>query len=149
MPISSDAAQAPSQGPGQTPWTDPFTRVNLRAGDPNGNAAGMSLMSEGAPGCMLQSDILEAIGPALASRSDTFILRVYAEASANGATSGTWFEAVAQRFPEFVDPGDPPETPVLHPADSRLKNPALKAANRLLGRRFKIISLRHLRAEEL
>lgn len=149
MPISSDAAQIPGQGPGQTPWTDPFTRVNLRAGDPNGNAAGMSLMSEGAPGCMLQSDILEAIGPALASRSDTFILRVYAEASANGATSGTWFEAVAQRFPEFVDPGDPPETPVLHPADSRLKNPALKAANRLLGRRFKIISLRHLRAEEL
>lgn len=149
LPLSTEGAQAPHQGPGQTPWTDPSFRVNLRSGEASGNANGTSTMAEGAPGSLLQSDLLEAIAPALSARSDTFVLRVYAEASEPNATVGVWYEVSVQRRPDFMDPRQPAETPVTHPTDSRLKNPALRPVNRMLGRRFEITSLRRLRHEDL
>jgi hypothetical protein len=106
-------------------------------------------MTEGAPGSMLQSDILAAIGPALTARSDTFVIRVYAEAERNGETAGVWMEAVVQRLPEFCDPTQPPETAVTHPTDSSRSNPALTTANRQFGRRFRAIQIRSLRPEQL
>jgi hypothetical protein len=106
-------------------------------------------MTEGAPGSMLQSDILSAIGPALTARSDTFVIRVYAEAERNGEIAGGWMEAVVQRLPEFCDPSQPPETPVTHPSDSSRSNPALTTANRMFGRRIRAISIRSLRHDQL
>ncbi len=149
LPLSSETAQRPGQGPGQTPWTDPLYRVNLLGGEASGSAGGSATMAEGAPSALLQSDLLEAIGPGLAARSDTFVIRVYAEASNTTATAGAWFEATVQRRPDFMDGRQPPETPVTHPTDSRLKNPALYPVNRMFGRRFHFTSFRRLRPEEL
>jgi hypothetical protein len=106
-------------------------------------------MTEGAPGSLTQADILEVIGPALCTRSDTFVLRVYADAVEGGESARVWIEAVVQRTTEFCDPAQPPETPVTHPGDARLAHPSLRAVNRLLGRRFTLVSARTLRPEEL
>jgi len=149
LPLSTDGAQLHGQGPGQTPWTDPNFRINLRSGEATGSANGTTTMAEGAPGSLLQSDLLEAIAPSLTARSDTFVLRVYAEASDQTSTVGIWYEATVQRRPDFMDPAQPAETPVTHPTDSRLKNPALRPANRMFGRRFHFTSFRRLRFEEL
>lgn len=149
LPASAEGPQAPGQGPGQTPWTDPAYRLNLRSGEAAGPAAGTATMAEGAPGSLLQSDILEALAPALTARSDTFVFRVYAEASDQGGVVGIWYEATAQRRPDFMEPRQAAETPVTHPTDSRLKNPGLLPVNRMLGRRFHLTSVRRLRPEEL
>ena len=148
-PLSAEGAQAPNRGPGQTPWTDPTCRVNLRGGEASGPGIGTATMAEGAPGALLQSDVLEAIGPALTARSDTFVIRVYAEAASADGVAGAWFEAVAQRRPAFMDARQAAETPVTHPTDSRLKNPALRPVNRMLGRRFHLTDFRGLRADQL
>ena len=149
LPLSTDGAQVAGQGPGQTPWTDLSYRMNFRSGEATGSANGTTTMAEGSPGSLLQSDLLEAIAPSLTARSDTFVMRVYAEASDQTSTVGIWYEATVQRLPDFMDPLQPAETPVTHPTDSRLKNPALRPANRIFGRRFHFTSLRRLRFEEL
>lgn len=147
--LSTETQQVPNQGPGQTPWFDGGLRSSLRAGDPRNYSVGRTRMTEGSSGSMLQSDLLAAIGPALTTRSDTFVIRVYAEAEEAGATAGTWLEAVVQRLPEFCDPTQPPETAVTHPADASRTNPALTATNRMLGRRFRAVSIRSLRLDQL
>jgi hypothetical protein len=106
-------------------------------------------MTEGSSGSMLQSDILAAIGPALTTRSDTFVIRVYGEAEEGGAQAGVWMEAVVQRLPEFCDNSQAPETPLTHPTDVSRPNPALSSMNHLLGRRFRAISVRTLRPGQL
>jgi hypothetical protein len=111
-------------------------------------------MLMGAPTSLLQSDILEAIGPALSGRSDTFLIRAYGETTeAPGSIStkaGTWVEAVVQRTPEFVDPSQVPETEVHDPLDVAKNNVAkLKMANCCLGRRFEIVSIRILSQKDL
>ena len=113
----------------------------------------------GAPGNLLQSDLLQSLGSALASRSDTFTLRCFGEASQrSGETGSAWLEAVVQRVPEFVDPTNAPETGNSAPrplmiapsaATDATVSTALTPVNNALGRRFKIISLRWLKADEL
>ena len=52
------------------------------------------------------------LGPVLTVRSDTFLVRAYGDAvnPLTGAVgSRAWCEAVVQRVPDYVDPGDPPE----------------------------------------
>jgi hypothetical protein len=92
-----------------------------------------------APGNLLQSDLLQALGSAIATRSDTFTLRCYADATqANGETGTVWMEAVVQRLPDYVDATNPPEM-----------STGLTGVNAVLGRRFKIISSRTLKADEI
>jgi hypothetical protein len=113
----------------------------------------------GAPGNLLQSDLLQSLGSALTSRSDTFTLRCYADASQPDGQAGfAWLEAVVQRVPEFIDPTNAPETgnsaprplPVTGVAGT---SPALSTnltpVNQLLGRRFKVVSMRWLKHDEL
>ncbi len=110
-------------------------------------AANRSHNGMGAPGCLFQGDLLQALGPALATRSDTFVIR----AAGDGATlaeSGTGLrpatavlELVVQRVPDFVDPRNAPET--------RLTDPALAPVNRALGRRFKVLSARWLAPDQI
>ena len=115
----------------------------------------------GAAGNLLQNDILKMIGPALASRSDTFVIRAYGDATdASGAVARGLLEAVVQRMPEFVDDADPPESGCAAPKPSTLVIPAesqtgeaalrsgLTQANRLFGRKFKVISIRWVRPDE-
>lgn len=146
---SNDYEQLPNQGPGQVPWTR--VRINLRAGHAAGPANGSSQMTEGAPGSLLQSDILAAVGSAMVARSDTFVIRVYADAQKGRDVARVWMEALVQRTPEFIQPdaGQSPELLLTSTTNSKLANPVLKPANRLLGRRFKIVRARTLRPEQL
>ena len=92
-----------------------------------------------APGNLLQSDLLQALGSAIATRSDTFTLRSYGEATqSNGETGSVWMEAVVQRLPDYVDATDAPEATT-----------GLTAVNTVLGRRFRIISSRSLKSDEI
>ncbi|MGA0134619.1 MAG: hypothetical protein ACO3ND_09735, partial [Opitutales bacterium] len=148
---SNDYEQRPNQGPGQVPWTRDNVRLNLRAGHAAGSANGSAQMTEGAPGSLLQSDILAAVGSAMVTRSDTFVIRVYADAQKGRDVARVWMEALVQRTPEFIQPdaGQSPELLLTSTTNSKLANPALKPANRLLGRRFKIVRARTLRPEQL
>ena len=85
--------------------------------------------------------MLQSIAPVMTARSDTFTLRGYGEAkdSSGKVLASTWCEAVVQRMPEFIDPGDPPHTAM---AD-------LNQSNRTFGRRFSIVSFRYLAKSEV
>jgi hypothetical protein len=95
------------------------------------------------PGWLTQADVLQAIGPVIAARSDTFRIRTCGEAlSADGKTvlARAWCEAIVQRVPDFIDPADPPF--------ARLAN--LKSdLNKRFGRRFALTSFRWLSANEI
>ncbi len=113
----------------------------------------------GAPGNLLQSDLLQSLGPALATRSDTFTLRCYGEAALdNGEICSAWMEVVAQRVPDFIDTTNVAETGSSAPkplkiAASAATDPtvstALTPVNNVLGRRFKVVSMRWLKVDEL
>lgn len=89
----------------------------------------------GAPGWVLQNDILQILAPVLSARSDTFRIRSYGAALdpfTGEPSAESWCEAVVQRIPEWVDPADAPED-----------DPA-SAVNTALGRRFVLVSFRWL-----
>ena len=104
-------------------------------------AIGQGLNAAGAPGYLTQGDILSAVGPVVAVRSDTFRIRSYGEAldPQSKIVARAWCEAVVQRVPEFVDPSDAPETATA----------SLKDINKAFGRRFVVTSFRWLGKEEV
>ena len=116
----------------------------------------------GAPGNLLQSDLLQSLGPALATRSDTFTIRCYGDANVlEGQPAKAWIEATVQRMPEFIDATNVPETgasaprPMLISVDPDLSGtPAslsrfITPVNHALGRRFKVISIRWLNSDDI
>jgi len=125
---------------------------------PQGGSTSRAHSALGAPGNLLQSDLLQTLGPALATRSDTFTLRCFGEALAPSGENGTaWMEVVVQRVPDFVDPANAAETGNSAPkplvpgpatADASV-SPALTPVNHLLGRRFKVLSMRWLQGNEI
>jgi len=143
---------AGNSGPGMIPYVFSSNTSNVIATDPRTNASkGHSLRA--APTSLMQSDILEAVGSSLSTRSDTFVIRCYGEATdpldPTRTLSGCWIEAVVQRIPEFCDPSQPPETEVCKSTDGQLHNPLLNQINRTLGRRFVILSTRTLTKKDL
>ncbi|MBC2604410.1 hypothetical protein [Puniceicoccus vermicola] len=102
-----------------------------------------------APGFLSQADMLQALAPALASRSDTFTIRGYGE-SADFGSSGlaggrVWYEAIVQRLPEYVDAiGNAAE---VRPVTGGTVN--LTTMNQSLGRQYELISFRWLEADEI
>ena len=93
----------------------------------------------GAPGNLLQSDLLQSLGSAIATRSDTFTIRSYGEATqSNGETASVWIEAIVQRVPDYIDATNPAEATT-----------GLTGVNAVLGRRFKVISNRTLKSDEI
>jgi Tfp pilus assembly protein PilX len=97
--------------------------------------------STGIPGWITQADILQIIGPALASRSDTFRIRAYGEAldPEGNIIAKAWCEAVVQRQPEYIDPANP--------ATDRAA--ALSGINQKFGRRFNVVAFRWLSPQEV
>jgi hypothetical protein len=104
--------------------------------------------STGSPGWLTQSDVLQAIGPSLSARSDTFLIRCYGDVvspldtnAAPGVISRAWCEAVLQRVPDYIDN--------TVDATTRLVNipPASPAAT--FGRKFKIVSFRWLTDKDI
>jgi hypothetical protein len=129
--------------------------LDLRA---QGGSTSRAHTALGAPGNLLQSDLLQALGPALATRSDTFTLRCFGEALSPSGENGTaWMEVVVQRLPDFIDPTNPPESGnsapkpiVTGPANANASlSPALTPVNHLLGRRFKVMSMRWIQGNEI
>jgi hypothetical protein len=109
----------------------------------NPDAARGKLRSAGAPGFLLQNDLLTPLAPAMSARSDTFRVRAYGEARnpITGEVNGrAWCEAVVQRLPEYVG-GEPAEA---RPADLA---PASESAK--FGRKFIVTQFRWLGAEEI
>lgn len=112
-----------------------------------------------APGNLLQSDLLQTLGSALATRSDTFTLRCFGEAVLPGGETGVaWMEVVVQRTPEFIDRTNPAETGSSAPKPLAFGAPTsadpttnrnLSPVNHILGRRFKIVSMRWLKTDEI
>jgi hypothetical protein len=98
-----------------------------------------SSMAWGAPAWLTQADVLQVIGPALAARSDTFVIRAYGDAvdPSGKVTARAWCEAVVQRVPQPIDPDDSG----INPED------AGKPGD--FGRRFLITSFRWLTEEEI
>lgn len=96
--------------------------------------------STGIPGWLLQGDVLQALGPALSARSDTFVIRAYGD-SANPATGEVtgraWCEAVVQRTTDYVD-----STPAA-------SAPAAGTPAATFGRAYKITGFRWLSAEDI
>ncbi len=152
-PASTAGLQAPTTTPGMVPWIDPAYDDNLVLTDPRSGSTNRAHLYQASPASLLQSDILSVIGSALTTRSDTFTIRAYGDVSerpgSNVSLGGCWVEAVVQRTPEFCDASQPPETEVCNPTDGGLHNPLLKNTNKILGRRFQIVSVRVLSPKEL
>jgi hypothetical protein len=101
-------------------------------------------LARGAPGWLMQGDLLTPLGPVLSARSDTFLIRTYGETvnpllastDPNYVQGRAWCEAVVQRVPEYVD---------------TTQNPWETAAgtNATLGRRFVITSFRWLTPDDI
>jgi len=152
-PASTAGAQAPTTTPGMVPWIDPAYEGNIVLTDPRSGSTNRAHMYQASPASLMQSDILSVIGSALTTRSDTFTIRAYGDVSerpgSNVSLGSCWVEAVVQRTPEFCDASQPPETEVCNPTDGGLHNPLLKNTNKILGRRFQIVSVRVLSPKEL
>ena len=106
-----------------------------------------------APGFLNQADILQALGPGLAARSDTFVIRAYGETvdpllastDAGYITGRAWCEAVVQRLPDYVD--SVANAAEVRPVTGTTVN--LTANNQRLGRRFQVVSFRWLSPDEI
>jgi hypothetical protein len=140
-PFNADLASGNLPG-GNTIWD----RDHMRNDTSNTSAAHRS-RSAFAPKFLTQADVLSTLGPVLAARSDTFVIRTCGEAinpmldetDAGYVTGRAWCEAVVQRVPDYMDPSMPPETEL-----GTAPNSPAKTTNQSSGRRFKIISFRWL-----
>ena len=93
----------------------------------------------GAPGWLTQADLLQSLGPVLAARSDSFVIRAYGDATdpTGRILSRAWCEAVVQRTPEPLE------------ADETGINPAQVAGRPDFGRKFVVTRFRWLQPEEI
>lgn len=101
----------------------------------------------GLPGFLTQADILQAIGPQLTARSDTFKVRAYGEAKnmRSGKTEArAWCEAIVQRIPDPLKE-NPTKDDIVWP--ERPQSPANPVS--AAGRRFRIVAFRWLTPDEV
>jgi hypothetical protein len=159
----------------------------------NRPGAGAFPVQAGSPSHLLQMEVLNAIGPSLTVRGDTFVVRAYGESlNANGGVAGkALVELTVQRMPELLIPDDqeptvaigalPPGSSLVvpvgrnaagdnfgggggfggyrHPSITNyatspimerwVRNKDANRINQLLGRRFKVTSVRWLRASDI
>ncbi len=98
----------------------------------------------GIPGILKQADLLQALGPVITARSDTFTIRAYGETvnplDSTVVLSRAWCEAVVQRLPDYVG-GEEPKT--------SLTDPTLSAESVRFGRRFQVVSFRWLSPDDI
>lgn len=103
--------------------------------------------STGIPGWLTQADVLQAVGPVLAARSDTFLVRTYGEVInpiTNTITGRAWCEAVVQRQADYVQSATSPAGNL--PEETGV---ALTTENQRFGRQFKVVSFRWLNANDI
>lgn len=119
-------------------------KTDKLTGDFKFDLAGQS-QAAGNAGFLLQGDILQALGPVLTVRSDTFVIRTYGNAvdKKGNIIAKAWCEAVVQRTPTPLLPSDnsDPANPV---PITTLDKPGTK-----FGRKFELVSFRWLYANEI
>ncbi len=95
----------------------------------------------GTPGWLTQADVLNALGPFMSVRSDTFTVRVYGDARDASGTilSRCYLEAQVQRVPEWVDSSNQAADPIA----------SLSPVNKTFGRKFEVVSVREVSPQEL
>jgi hypothetical protein len=106
------------------------------------DAAGSGSSTSFAPGSLNQADLLQALGPVLSARSDTFLIRSYGETlnpTTQAPASKAYCEVVVQRMPDFINAT----------TDNAEAWPVNGPDNDKLGRRFKILSFRWLNTDDL
>ncbi len=124
----------------------------------------------GAPTYLMQQDILSRLGSIMTVRSDTFKIRAYGEVRnpiSGVVESKAWCEMVVQRTPEYIDNssdtgneptdvygrekelGYQPESLTGYNEVYNADNGGLKRINQVLGRRFKVVSFRWLKDNEI
>ena len=118
-----------------------------------------STQGTGFPGYLLQGDVLQALGPVLTARSDTFRIRAYGDKTTTSrqdpnleiTTARAWCEAIVQRVPEPVeklsDDSTEEEDLIQRPED--VETNYRSAGKPYFGRRFQVVSFRWLEKDEL
>lgn len=146
-------------------FTAQVTRQQLDNATALGTAAGMDWsfpypdhmtlpIAAGSPGYLTQADILQALAPHLVTRSDTYKIRSYGDV-VNPVTgrleARAWVEVIVQRTPDYVNypnKDEPPEERQLDP--NWLPTHSLhNVSNRVYGRRWRVVRVRWLSAEEV
>jgi len=157
------------------PGIRPYSRFDSQAGRPSANP---NSVLTGIPGWLTQADLLQVLAPILAARSDTFVIRSYGEvlnpainqanlqyppsnlinpivSDPSSVLSRAWCELVVQRMPDYVatDPKsmDDPSATTGYGAPNPSANTGgtLHPVNAYFGRRFRIVSIRWLSADEI
>ena len=102
-----------------------------------------------APGYLIQSDVLASLGNILTVRDETFTVRAYGcvRNVRNAILAQAWCEAVVQRTMDYVDPTNAPSDREYEPDGSKGKG--LSQANRIMGRKFRIVSFKWLDAWDI
>jgi hypothetical protein len=111
--------------------------------------------SAGAPGYLLQSDILQQLAPAMTARSDTFTIRAYGQATdSSGARvlAECWCEMIVQRMPSPANPDGDSLAAALNPKTNFTTD--INTGKRVylhpdLGRRFRVVKFRWLNPSEI
>ncbi len=115
--------------------------------------AGKGSLFTGAPGYVVQSDILKPLGNSLTVRDDSFRIRAYGEATDKDGKvlARAYCEAVVERTSQYIDPTNKPSVPAV-PLDAQ-GDPAevsqLTAINQKFGRKLKIVSFQWLAPNEI
>jgi hypothetical protein len=133
------ALDDPSAGVNNVTSNDDYTRV-AQLDDSVANDRLSGSQAAGFPGYLTQGDVLQALGPVLTARSDTFVIRGYGDVTdpLSGAVEGAaWCEAVVQRVPEPVGMSS-----VTKPSDMLVEDP-------VFGRQFEIVHFRWLSENEI
>ena len=119
-----------------------ITAADIAGASYQNKSAALGPRYQGSPPYVTQADLLNAMGPVLTARSDTFMVRGYGQArDASGKIiARAWCEAVVRRLPAYVDPTDTAET-----EPTKLKS----SINKLFGRRFEVFGFRWLGEHEI
>ena len=145
--------------------------------DVNGPSANPNSVLTGIPGWLTQADLLQVLAPILAARSDTFTIRSYGEvlnpainqanlqlapnnannpivSDPSSVLSRAWCELVVQRMPDYIASDtksldDPSATTGYGAPNPSAKSGPLHPVNAYFGRRFRIVSIRWLSADDI
>lgn len=103
-----------------------------------------------APGYLIQSDVLASLGNILTLRDDTFTVRSYGcvRSKSKAILAQAWCEAIVQRTAEYVDPGNEATDTDAKKASGRSTKP-LSELNKVMGRKFRIVSFKWLDAWDI
>jgi hypothetical protein len=141
----------------QSDLTPDALGTNISTASPPGGATGYAFPAAaagyniyGLPGWTRQADVLRPLAPILTARDDTFTIRAYGDArdaTGNTVKARAVCEATIRRSRDFVDVAD--DAVIADLSINQGKLPDRKAANKIFGRRFEIVSFRWLADTEI